>query len=137
MFLTKNELSKLPEDSSDIYKRNMVSRYIIRPQDQVLNQLCYASCAKNDPDMPLFRNILSFPNGKSAVLDIFGFLDSFFFLREKWSMLWPQIKPPQVANCHKFPGICGEDCDLYRVIRGKYSYFNESSFIYQFFNHLN
>lgn len=83
MFLTKNELSKLPEDSSDIYKRNMVSRYIIRPQDQVLNQLCYASFAKNYPDMPLFRNILTFPNGKSAVLDIFGFLDSFFFFKRK------------------------------------------------------
>ena len=47
MFLTKNELTKLSEDSTDIYKRNMVNRYIIRPQDQVLNQLCYASFAKN------------------------------------------------------------------------------------------
>ena len=47
MLLTKNELTKLSEDSTDIYKRNMVNRYIIRPQDQVLNQLCYASFAKN------------------------------------------------------------------------------------------
>ena len=74
MFLTKNELSKLSEDSADIYKRNMVSRYIIRPQNQGLNQLCYASFAKTYPDTPLSWNILSFPNGKSAVLDIFWFL---------------------------------------------------------------
>ena len=47
MVLNKNELHFLPEDSTDIYKRNMVSRYIIRPQDTVLNQLCYASFVKN------------------------------------------------------------------------------------------
>ena len=32
--LTKKELSSLPEDSSDIYKRNMVNRYIIRPSQE-------------------------------------------------------------------------------------------------------
>ena len=47
MILTKNELSKLLEDSKDIYRRNMVSRYIIQPQDQVLNQLCHPFFAKN------------------------------------------------------------------------------------------
>ena len=83
MFLTKNELYKLPEDSTDIYKRNMMSRYITRPQDHVLNHLCYASFAKNYPDMPLFRNILSFPNGKSAVLDIFWFLGQLLFFKRK------------------------------------------------------
>ena len=43
MILSKKELSLLPEDSTDIYKRNMVSRYIIRPSEEVFNQLCYAS----------------------------------------------------------------------------------------------
>ena len=52
IILTKNELSKLQEDSTDIYKRNMVSRYIIRPQDKVINQLCYASFAKNYQLLP-------------------------------------------------------------------------------------
>ena len=30
----------LPEDSIDIYKRNMVSRYIIIPSEEVFNTLC-------------------------------------------------------------------------------------------------
>ena len=34
LVLTKKELSSLPEDSSDIYKRNMVNRYIIRPSQE-------------------------------------------------------------------------------------------------------
>ena len=34
LVLTKRELSSLPEDSSDIYIRNMVSRYIIRPSQE-------------------------------------------------------------------------------------------------------
>ena len=31
---------------------------------------------------------------------------------------WPRIKPPQIANRGKFPGIRGADCDLLRLIRG-------------------
>ena len=42
----------------------------------------------------------------------------------------PQIKPPRMANCDKFPNIRGEDCDPLRVIRGKNFSFNEYSFIY-------
>ena len=34
LVLTKRELSSLPEDSSDIYKRNMVNRCIIRPSQE-------------------------------------------------------------------------------------------------------
>ena len=34
LVLTKKELSSLPEDSSDICKRNMVNRYIIRPSQE-------------------------------------------------------------------------------------------------------
>ena len=52
MILNKNELHLLPEGSTDIYKRNMVSRYIIRPRDNVLNQLCYASFVKNYQLLP-------------------------------------------------------------------------------------
>ena len=46
MILSKRKLSLLPEDSTEIYKRNMVSRYIIRPSEGVFNQLCYASLVK-------------------------------------------------------------------------------------------
>ena len=42
----------------------------------------------------------------------------------------PGIKPWQIANCDKFPDICGEDCDPFRVICGKYFSFNECFFIY-------
>ena len=30
----------------------------------------------------------------------------------------PQIKTPQIANHDKFPEICSEDCNSFRVIRG-------------------
>ena len=43
MILSKSELSLLPEDSTYICKRNMVSCYIIRQSERVFNQLCYAS----------------------------------------------------------------------------------------------
>ena len=60
--LNKNELRLLPEDSTDIYKRNMVSRYIIRPQVTVLNQLCYASFVKNYQLLPKQMENDSQPN---------------------------------------------------------------------------
>ena len=41
MILSKRELSLLPEDSTDIYKRNVVSRYFIRPTKEVFNHNSY------------------------------------------------------------------------------------------------
>ena len=42
MMLSKTEILELPEDSKDIYKRNMVSRYLIRPHDEMFEHLGYA-----------------------------------------------------------------------------------------------
>ena len=42
MMLSKKEILELPEDSTDIHKRNVVSRYLIRPHDEVFEHLCYA-----------------------------------------------------------------------------------------------
>ena len=42
MMLSKKEILELPEDSTDIYKRNMFSRYLIRPHDEMFEHLCYA-----------------------------------------------------------------------------------------------
>ena len=39
MMLSKKEISELPEDSTNIYKRNMVSRYLIRRHDQMFEDL--------------------------------------------------------------------------------------------------
>ena len=40
--LSKKEILELPEDNADIYKRNMVSRYLIRPHDEMFEHFCYA-----------------------------------------------------------------------------------------------
>ena len=40
MMLSKREIAELPEDSTDIYKRNM-NRYMIRPQGALFEQLRY------------------------------------------------------------------------------------------------
>ena len=42
MMSSKKEIFELPEDSTDIYKRNMVSRDLIRPHDEMFEHLCYA-----------------------------------------------------------------------------------------------
>ena len=42
MMLSKKEISELPKDSTDTYKRNMVNRYMIRPKDSLFEHLCYA-----------------------------------------------------------------------------------------------
>ena len=42
MMLSKKEIAELPEDNTDIYKRNMMNRYMIRPHDALFEQLCYA-----------------------------------------------------------------------------------------------
>ena len=39
MMLSKKEISELPEDSTNIYKRNMVSRYLIRLHDEMFEDL--------------------------------------------------------------------------------------------------
>ena len=62
MMLTKNRLYKLIEDSIDIYKTIMVSQYIIRHQDQVFNQICYAYFAKNYQLLPNQTENHSQPN---------------------------------------------------------------------------
>ena len=46
MILTKNILSKLPQDSTDIYKRNIVIRYIIKPEEATLLCILYQLRAK-------------------------------------------------------------------------------------------
>ena len=42
MMLSKKEIAELPEDNTDIYKRKMMNRYMIRPHDALFEQLCYA-----------------------------------------------------------------------------------------------
>ena len=42
IMLSKKEILELPEDSTDIYKRNMFSRYLIRPHDEMFEHLFYA-----------------------------------------------------------------------------------------------
>ena len=42
MMLSKKEISELPKDSTDIYKRNMVNRCMIRLKDSIFEHLCYA-----------------------------------------------------------------------------------------------
>ena len=39
MMLSKKGISELPKDSTDIYKRNMVNRYMIRPKDSIFKPL--------------------------------------------------------------------------------------------------
>ena len=41
MILSKKELSKLHEDNTDVYKRNMVDRYLIRPKDIIIENPCH------------------------------------------------------------------------------------------------
>ena len=40
--LSKKEIYELLKDSPDIYKRNMVNRCMIRPNDSIFKHLCYA-----------------------------------------------------------------------------------------------
>ena len=40
--LSKKQIAELSEDITDIYKRNMMSKYMIRPHDALFEQLCYA-----------------------------------------------------------------------------------------------
>ena len=42
MMLSKKEIAELPEYSTDIYTRNMMNRYMIRPHDALFEQLRYA-----------------------------------------------------------------------------------------------
>ena len=42
MTLSKMEILDSAEDSTDIYKRNMVSRYLIRSHDKMFERLCNA-----------------------------------------------------------------------------------------------
>ena len=41
MMLSKKETGELLEDSTDICKKNMVNRYMIRPHDALFEQFCY------------------------------------------------------------------------------------------------
>ena len=54
MFRTREELAELPEDSTDIFKRSMLDRYIDRPNSAFqggkyteIDKLCYAEFLSN------------------------------------------------------------------------------------------
>ena len=40
--LSERESSEFPEDSTNIYKGNMVQRYLLRPKDAMFENLCYS-----------------------------------------------------------------------------------------------
>ena len=49
MFRSEEEIKELPEDSTDIYKRNMIDRYLDRPNSSFqkgkyaqIDKMCYA-----------------------------------------------------------------------------------------------
>ena len=42
MMSSKKELFELHKDSTDIYKRNILDRYLIRQKDAVFENLCHA-----------------------------------------------------------------------------------------------
>ena len=42
IMMSKKEIIQLPEESTDIYKRNMTSRHLIRPHKEMFEPLCYA-----------------------------------------------------------------------------------------------
>ena len=46
MMSSKIEILELPEDSTNIYKRNMVSRCLIRPHDEMFEHPSYATFIK-------------------------------------------------------------------------------------------
>ena len=41
MILSKKEISPLTKDTTDIYKRNMVNRYMIRPKNSIFEHHYY------------------------------------------------------------------------------------------------
>ena len=50
MILSEKEISELPEDSVDLYKRNMIDRYVDRPGHgiyEIVNQLCFSAFIKH------------------------------------------------------------------------------------------
>ena len=49
MFLSEKEIAELPDDSPDIYKRNIIDRYKDRPSTgiyEIVGQLCFAEFIK-------------------------------------------------------------------------------------------
>ncbi|XP_066921397.1 uncharacterized protein [Clytia hemisphaerica] len=47
IFKSKEEIEELPEDSDDLFKRNMLNRYIDRPNTGQFNTMCYATFCAN------------------------------------------------------------------------------------------
>ena len=41
MMLSKKKIAELPKESTDIYKKDMINRYMIRPHDALFEQFCY------------------------------------------------------------------------------------------------
>ena len=50
MMLSKKEIAELPESSTDIYKRNMMNRYMIRPHDALFIRRYYLQTKPTEND---------------------------------------------------------------------------------------
>ena len=46
MILSEKEIAELPDDSTDLYKRNMIDSYIDRPALEIIENLCFAEFLK-------------------------------------------------------------------------------------------
>ena len=75
IFLSKNEIIDLSEDSEDIFKRNMIDRYIDSP------------------------NIASF-GGKGSILDSFCYAEylRFYYLASKTKLAHNDYQPEELSN---------------------------------------
>ena len=46
MILSEKEIAELPDDSTDLYKRNMIDHYIDKPSLEIIENLCFAEFLK-------------------------------------------------------------------------------------------
>ena len=103
----QQEISKLPDESEDIFKKSMLDRYMDRPEEKFqnwkfpsVNSLCYAEFLRF-----YYVSIISNENDSQSVELSDDILEKILAVTSHYPPIIPLMSSPDQLKCRKFPSV--------------------------------
>ena len=103
----QQEISKLPDESEDIFKKSMLDRYMDRPEEKFqnwkfpsVNSLCYAEFLRF-----YYVSIISNENDSQSVELSDDILETNLAVTSHYPPIFPPMSSPDQLKCWKVPSV--------------------------------
>ena len=104
---SQQEISKLPDESEDIFKKSMLDRYMDRLEEKFqnwkfpsVNSLCYAEFLRF-----YYVSIISNENDSQSVELSDDILEKILAVTSHYPPIIPLMSSPDQLKCRKFPSV--------------------------------